>query len=307
MISIRARMLRFMFRLQMRGVDRTRPVENLRAWLDELGSQVPPPGTISVQQVSVGGMHAEWVTPAGAPDDTVILYLHGGGYVMGSCRSHRGLVGTIAAASGLRALIPQYRLAPEYPFPAALEDAVTAYRWLLDNGISPTKIVLCGDSSGGGLAVALLLLLREQGIAMPAGAALLSPWTDLAATGESFRTRRRKDPWLRSELLAELGRAYADASDLEDPLISPVHADLSGLPRLFVQVGDFELLLSDSTRLVDNARRAGVEADVQIWAGMWHVWHAFAGRVPESDAAIDDLAAFLRLQVYATEPEQRAA
>lgn len=300
-------MLRFMFRMQMRGIDHSRPVENLRAWLDGLGGQVPRPGTISVQQVAVGSMHAEWVTPSGAPDDAVVLYLHGGGYATGSCRSHRGLVGNIATVAGLRALIPQYRLAPEHPFPAAAEDALTAYRWLLDNGISPTKIVLCGDSSGGGLAVVLLLLLREQGIAMPSGAALLSPWTDLAASGESYRTQRRKDPWLRPELLAELGRAYADTSDLEDPLISPVYADLRGLPRLFVQVGDFDLLLSDSTRLVDNARRAGVAADVQIWAGMWHVWHAFTGRVPESDAAIIDLAAFLRLQVYAAEPEQRAA
>jgi acetyl esterase/lipase len=191
-------------------------------------------------------------------------------------------------------LLIEYRLAPEHVFPAALEDALTAYRWLLANGTKPEHIVIGGDSAGGGLAMALLTTLRDKGDPLPAGAVLLSPWTDVAGTGESMTTHAEIDPWLSSAAFNFVAPLYAGAEDIRNPLISPVFADLHGLPPLYIHVGTDEILLNDSTRLAERAKAVGVTAHLQVWEGMWHVFQAFAYTLPEGQQAIDQIGEFIR-------------
>lgn len=243
---------------------------------------------------SISGLYVEWLTPRKAADDKLILYLHGGAYIMGSCRTHRPLASHIARAAGMRALVPEYRLAPEHPFPAAIDDAVAVYRSLIAAGLMPENIVLAGDSAGGGLTMATLLSLRDAGDPLPAAACLLSPWLDLAATGESIRTRADSDPWFRPDDLSHVARYYCAESEIKNPLVSPICADVSGLPPLYIQVGNDEILLSDSTRLADNIRASGGKVDIEIWEDMWHVFQAFVGKMPESRRAIGNMGSYIR-------------
>jgi monoterpene epsilon-lactone hydrolase len=249
---------------------------------------------VKVEQARVHGLNSEWLTPKGSPDDKLLLYLHGGAYVMGNCATHRQLVSYIAKYSGIKALLPEYRLAPEDPFPAAIEDAVGLYRSLLANGYSAEDIVIAGDSAGGGLTMATLLSLRDAGDPLPAAACLLSPWLDLAATGESMTTRAKKDPWFQPEDMPVVAAYYCNDGELRDPLVSPVYADLSGLPPLYIQVGENEILLSDSTRAADKVKAAGGEVEIEIWPGMWHVFQAFLHQVPESKKAVKKIGAYVR-------------
>lgn len=249
---------------------------------------------VRIEQASVDGMRAEWLVPERADGERVLLYLHGGGYVIGSAASHRGLASRIALACGFRALAVDYRLAPEHPFPAAVEDAAGALRWLVSRGYAPGKTVIAGDSAGGGLAVAAMLLLRDRGEPLPAAALLLSPWTDLEVTGESCRSARRKDPMLSPRILRDYARLYLQGKDPRDPLASPIHADLGGLPPMLIQVGTHEVLLDDSRRLAERARGAGVDVHLQVEEGMFHVWQYFTPFVPESREAVEKLAAFAR-------------
>jgi epsilon-lactone hydrolase len=223
-----------------------------------------------------------------------MLYLHGGGYVTGSVASHRTLVSQLAKEAGCRALAVEYRLAPENPYPAAVEDAVKAYGWMIANGYEARDIVLAGDSAGGGLAVAAMLKLREAGSPMPAAALLLSPWTDLEVKGDSVRTVERKDPMLSARALRRDARVYLGKADARDPLASPIYADLEGLPPMLIQAGTREILLDDSTRLAERARECGVEVELDVREGMFHVWQFFTPLVPESNAAIERLARFAR-------------
>jgi epsilon-lactone hydrolase len=257
---------------------------------------LPPRGT-RTEQVLAGGVPAEWVTTPGAATDRVLLYLHGGSYNAGSPRTHRALAARLSRASGARALTPDYRLAPEHRFPAAVEDATAVYRWLLANDIRPERIVVAGDSAGGGLALALAVALRDAGEPLPAAVGCISPWTDLAGTGASMVTRAKADPILSPSANTPEARCYLGDADLRTPLASPLYADLHGLPPLLLQVGDDEILLDDSTRLAERAREAGVEVRLAVWPGMWHVWHAFAPFVPEAQRAIDELGAFVRERV----------
>lgn len=240
-----------------------------------------------------GGVRAEWLEPDNAASDKVMLYLHGGGYAIGSCATHRALAARIAQSCGARALVLDYRLAPEHPFPAALEDAVAGYRWLLQQGISPQDILIAGDSAGGGLALATLVYLRDIGESLPASTFCISPWTDLEGTGESLRTRAKADPWVTRDALA-LGRHYVGAHDPRLPLISPLYADLLGLPAMLIHVGTDEIILSDSTRIAERARAAGVDVTLKVWEGMWHVFHCFAPHVPEANQAIEEAGRFVR-------------
>lgn len=251
-----------------------------------------------IAQIEVAGRPAEWITPP-VYDERIILYLHGGAYSVGSCASHRGIVAHIAKASRARVLLPEYRLAPEHPFPAALDDAVAAYRALLDDGVQPGSMVVAGDSAGGGLTLSTLVTLRDQGNPLPAAAVLLSPWTDLAATGETLQSCAAKDPWLRSDRVASTAAQYCGNVDATDPRVSPLYADLHGLPPLLIQVGDHEILLSDSTRLARRAREAGVDVTLEVWEGMWHVWHILVRLVPESQQAIDRIGRFVRAKTEA--------
>ncbi|MEJ2602847.1 MAG: alpha/beta hydrolase [Gammaproteobacteria bacterium] len=307
MVSLRARLARAFLRIRTRRRKPGLPMEERRRLLDRLGEAVRPAAGVAVSTIDAAGVPAEWLVPDGAGADEAILYLHGGAYTAGSCRSHRHGVSHIAKATGMRVLLPEYRLAPEHPFPAALEDALAVWRWMLDQGYRSDRIVLAGDSAGGGLALAVMVALREAGNALPAAASLISAWTDLAATGDSLDSRRRQDPWIRPDELEPMARRYYQDRDPRNPLVSPLYASLHGLPPLMLQVGDFEALLSDTTRLAEKARDAGVDVTLRVWPGMWHVWHFFVGRVPESRQAILEMAAFIEARMAESRRGQRAA
>jgi acetyl esterase/lipase len=247
---------------------------------------------VTFQAVDAGGVPSEWVRTPGVAEDGAVLYLHGGGYVIGSVATHRSLVGRIARASGLRALSVDYRLAPEHPYPAAVEDAKAAYRFLLSEGIDPARIVIAGDSAGGGLALATLVALREEGVRLPAAAVCMSPWVDLEGTGDS--ATRADDPWIELDGLREMGKQYVGGGVLRDPLCAPLYADLAGLPPLLIQVGTRELLLDDSQRVAERARAAGVDVTLEVEEGLIHVWQFFGDEVPESKAAVERIGAFVR-------------
>jgi monoterpene epsilon-lactone hydrolase len=244
--------------------------------------------------VSARGVPAEWLEAAGARTDRAILYLHGGGYVLGGVDSHRDMIARLSAATGARALGVDYRLAPEHPFPAAVEDAVSAYRFLLDEGVTPEHLAIAGDSAGGGLAAATLLAIRDRGIPLPAAAALLSPWVDLEGAGESMNGGVSDDPMVSKGLVELMAPAYLNGASARDPLASPLHANLRGLPPLLIQVGRRELLLDDSTRFALAAQRAGVRVTLEVWPGMIHVWQIFASELEEGREAIARIGEFLR-------------
>jgi len=233
-------------------------------------------------------------TPAG---DRVLLYFHGGGYQIGSPATLRRMVALLAADAQARVLSVDYRLAPEHPFPAAVDDAVAAYRWLLGGGTDPATVALAGDSSGGGLALATLVALRDAGEPMPAAAFAISPWTDLALTGESLRTRAAAEMMVRPDGMPETAALYLAGADPRHPHASPLYADLRGLPPLLIHVGDAEVVLDDSTRFAARAREAGVDVTLEVWDEMPHVWHAFAGLLPEADQAIARAGRWLRARL----------
>jgi acetyl esterase/lipase len=255
--------------------------------------QLPVPEGTQVEKVSVDGIPAEWVAAPGVADEGVLLYLHGGAYAVGSCNTHRELGARLSAASGVRALLIEYRLAPENPFPAAVEDAVKAYRWLLGQGIKPEQIAIAGDSAGGGLTLATLFSLRDAGDPLPAVAALLSPWTDLEGTGDSVKTRAESDPLLSGEHLIPAGQVYLNGADPRNPLASPLYGDFKGLPPMLIQVGGDEILLDDAARVAEKARSAGVDVRLDIWPEMWHVWQASGPALPEAQQATEQLGQFM--------------
>jgi epsilon-lactone hydrolase len=240
---------------------------------------------------------AEWLTPPVARRDAVVLYLHGGGYVIGSPRSHRHLAAAIARAAGTRALLLDYRLAPEHPFPAALEDAVAAYRWLLGHGVAADRIVIAGDSAGGGLTMATLLALRDRGLPRPAGGVAISPWVDLTNSAASYDTKAAVDPIVTRDAITLMAQAYVGAGDPRQPLVSPLYADLRDLPPLLIHVGSDEVLLDDAVGLGQRARAAGVDVSVEEWRAMIHVWHWFLPMLDEAEQAIAGIGAFVRARL----------
>jgi epsilon-lactone hydrolase len=269
-------------------------LEELRELLDNMGGQYPLPDGVKVEQVTVGNNYAEWISTASSAGDKVILYLHGGAYVIGSCKSHRDLAARLSIASGAKVLLIEYRLAPEHPFPAGLEDCVAAYRWLLDNGYTG-NIAIGGDSAGGGMAMAVLVSIRDAGLPNPATGLLLSPWVDLAATGDSYQTRAAVDPMIGKDAIPSMVGMYIGDKDPRDfPLSSPLYADLKGLPPLKIQVGDHEVLLDEAKMLAEKAQAAGVEADIKVWDGMWHVFQQAAAVVPEAQEAVNELGAWAK-------------
>lgn len=272
---------------------------------DRLATRVPRriATALELEITTFAGLPAEIHTPRSwKRGDPTILYLHGGAYIACSPRTHRELVSRIAFACAARAVVPEYRLAPAHPFPAAVEDALSSYRALLADGIDPSTIFVAGDSAGGGLSMATLISLRDAGDPMPRGAVLLSPWVDLAGTGESLRTNRAYD-YLAGDTLAT-ARLYAKDTELSHPLVSPVYADLSGLPPLLVQSSDAEILFSENQRLVERARTAGVDVTHEIEPGMVHVFQGFAAVSPQGKAAIASIGRFVRSLARAS--EQRA-
>jgi len=286
MISLRARLVRYLARRYFDRITTDSDLAELRFHFEQMARRLRLPRGVSVRHARIAGLDCDWLVPAGAEAAPLLYYLHGGAYVMGSSHTHRHMVGHIAREAGVRALLPNYRLAPECPYPAAIDDAVAVYRALLGEGEDPARLVFGGDSAGGGLAMATLLTLREAGDPLPAAVVLLSPWLDLAGEGESMRTRADADPLFRAGDMPEVAAFYCDRENLRDPRVSPVHAELGGLPPIFIQVGDDEILLSDATRLSD-----GVSA--QIWPELWHVFQFFAGQMPEANRAVGDIAAFI--------------
>jgi epsilon-lactone hydrolase len=241
-------------------------------------------------------LKGDWVEPREsdhAANVRCILYLHGGAYIAMSPSTHRCLTSRLATWSDARLFALDYRLAPEYPFPAALEDAVAAYRALIAGGTPSSRIVVAGDSAGGGLALALLLVLRDAADPLPAAAVLFSPWTDLAATGNSIVDNDASDPMLYGRWIAQQARHYLADTPATDPFASPVYAELAGLPPLFIQVSDCEVLLDDSRRVAENARRSGVDTTLRIWHEVCHGWQIFAPILPEGRAALREAAAFI--------------
>ena len=244
-----------------------------------------------------GGVDAEWLDAPGARTDRAVLYLHGGGYVLGSVGSHRDMIARLSAAASARALGLNYRLAPEHPFPAAVEDAVAAYRWLLEQGFAPGRLAIAGDSAGGGLTAATLVALRDRGVPLPGAAVLLSPWVDLEGTGESMNGGGADDPMVRKELVATMGPTYLAGGNARAPLASPLYADLRGLPPLLIQVGRREVLLDDALRFAQQAQRASVEVTLEVWPGMIHVWQIFANELEEGREAVERIGAYLRARL----------
>ncbi len=251
------------------------------------------PEGIETERVQIGDMPAEWIRPSGATDDATILYFHGGGYVSGTISAHRAIVAKFVDGSKVRALLFEYRLAPEHPFPAALDDAIAAYQWLLDQGIAPGKIAFVGDSGGAGLILATLLKLRDQGAALPTSAAVISPVTDFTCSGKSYVTNARL--CLSPEGMGPAcGKHYAGGADLTNPYISPLFGDLHGLPPLLIYVGGNETLRDDSTRFASKAKEAGVDTTLHVGEGLFHCYPAVSPLIPEAKEAMDDICRFVR-------------
>jgi acetyl esterase/lipase len=270
------------------------PIDWQRQKFEELAEHFTMPPGVTVEPLRVGERPAEWLRPENAESEDALLYLHGGGYCLGSVNAYRPLAARLALAARVPVLLLEYRLAPECPFPAALEDALAAVEWLTEEVAPSGRLVIAGDSAGGGLTLATAVALRDAGRPQPAALACLSPWTDLTGSGESMTSRERADPLFRADYLPPYARAYAGPEgDLASCLISPLFADLAGLPPMLVHVGDREILLSDSLRLAERATEAGVPVTLEVWKGMWHVWHIYAGVFPEAHEAIDRVGVFL--------------
>jgi acetyl esterase/lipase len=283
--------------LRQGGLDTSADVPTLRAAFSELMARVPVAPDVQQNPVEIGGVAGVEVTIQGTEADNVILYFHGGVYVIGYAAATVPLVGDLVRRTGTKAITLEYRLAPEHPFPAAVEDARAAYVGLLAQGIAPGQIALAGESAGAGLAVALLLALREAGVPLPSCAYLMSPYVDLTLSGETLEAKRDVDPLLTPEGLRARVPEYVGGADASDPLISPIFGDLSGLPPLLIQVGSHEVLLSDALRLAGRAAISDVPVRLEVTPGVPHVFQAYAGLLDEAGAALDRAADFLTAQL----------
>jgi epsilon-lactone hydrolase len=283
---------RFMTRLRRDPPPEHADPLNMRSRMDRAGGRLPE-GVLGTP-TTCGGVKAEWIDSANCAADRVVLYLHGGGCVAGSVDSHRNLTGHLAQAIGCRVLALEYRLAPEHPHPAQVNDAVGAFRALLDQGFQPKHIAVAGDSAGGGLTVSMLLMSRAHGLPMPAAAVAISPLVDLEATGSSMTSRASADPLITRSLVLDNVALFIGEGDRHDPWAAPMYGDLTGLPPMLIQVGDAEILLDDAVRLAACATKAGVETTLEVWPDMVHVFQASAGFFPEADEAIERIASFCR-------------
>ncbi len=271
-----------------------RTLEDDRRAYETMMESMPIENDIDIDRIGAGGVPAAWISAPGVGKDRVMLYVHGGGYVIGSLRSHGSMLAHISRATGFRVLGLEYRLAPENPFPAPVEDTLAAYRWLIDNGYDPQNIVLGGDSAGGGLVVAAMVAMRYLGEPMPAAGVCISPWVDMQASGQSFTTNATSDPSVTRDRILLIAAMYMAGKDPKAPLASPIHADLQGLPQLLIQVGSIETLLDDANAIAERAKAAGVKVELQVWDDMPHVWHHFASILPEGQQAIQCIDAFLK-------------
>ena len=282
--------------LRAKLASRPRPEDyrQRRRDIDARGVQYGLAQDVSVEPVNANGVRAEWTSTPQADRNSALLYLHGGGFVIGSLDSHRHLVSEAGRAANAWALALDYRLAPEHPFPAAVDDSVSGYRFLLSRGYKPGRIAIAGDSAGGGLVVSAMIAIRDAGLPQPACGWCISPWVDLEATGETMSTKASTDPTVQRAGILDMARMYLNGADPRQPLAAPIYADLTGLAPLLVQVGAAETLLDDAVRLAKTAGAADVRVDLQIWPEMVHVWHLFHPELKAGRRAIEQGGAFVR-------------
>jgi acetyl esterase/lipase len=298
MSSIRAKIVRsissaYIRRADVAGLD----IPKIRRLASRLGGLMKTAFGVRIEKDTVNGLRSEWLTPKNHMDGKLLLYLHGGAYIVGGCDMHRQIVSHIARAGRIRALLPEYRLSPEHKFPAAVDDAVGVYRALLQMGIKGKDIVIAGDSAGGGLSVATLLTLRDAGDPLPAAAVLLSPFLDLTASGASMQSRADHDPWFHAADIPIIADHYCLPHQIRFPLVSPVFANVEDLPPMLIQVGDDEILLSDSERLADACVAAGIDVELDVWPEMWHVFQMFTAKMPEARQAIDKIGRYIQARL----------
>jgi monoterpene epsilon-lactone hydrolase len=294
MVSQQAEAVHERLRVFAAAIDPSAELEDMRAVYADFAALGAEPTGVTWTEVDAGGVPAIWADAGGGATDAVLQYVHGGGYVIGAAHYYRNLTGHLAKAIGCRVLNVDYRLAPEHPHPAPVQDSTTAYRWLLDQGFAPGRIAISGDSAGGGLTVATLISIRMAGLPQPAAAVPLSPWVDMEGTGDSMTSKDAVDLIVHRDALKGMADAFLQGQDTRDPLAAPLHADLRGLCPLYIQVGEDETLLDDSVRLDARAREAGVESRLDVFPGMQHVFQMAAGNTPEADDAVARIGAWLK-------------
>jgi len=291
MPSLQARMWKMLMR---RTFSKRMSIEEYRALTDNNSRFSPPmPKDVEVDHFDLNGLNAAWTTPAEADANKVILHFHGGGYVIGGINAHMIMCIPMAKSLNVKMLLPDYRVAPEHPFPAALEDGLKVYRWLLEQGYKSSDIIISGDSAGGGLALAITLSLRDNNEPLPSAVICFSPWADLTLSGESHTTNADTDVVLTTDVLKEWALTYTEESNWRNPLVSPVYADFHKFPPLFIQVSDDEILLDDAKMLAKKAQADGVDVTLKIWNGLWHVWHTAGAMIPESKKTYEEIGQFL--------------
>ncbi|MCL6573096.1 MAG: alpha/beta hydrolase [Bacillus sp. (in: Bacteria)] len=299
MQSIRSYFLKNGIKLGVRRLNRKRKssgagLEERRKLLNATAKKwIKMPANCKVEPFQIDGIYAEWISNNQTVKDKVILYLHGGAYGYCSAETHRSLAARIMNETGVKVLLPEYRLAPEHPFPAALEDTLIVYHWLLNQGFDPSTIIFAGDSAGGGLSVAATLLLKDRNEPLPAAVICLSPWVDLTSSGDSYSKNKYKDPYLSLGPVKKAAQSYAGSERLDHKFISPVFGDFSGFPPLHIQVGSVEILLSDAEKLAHQAELTGVNVTLTVWKGMWHVFQ-MSRRIPEARKAIKEISKFVK-------------
>ena len=271
-------------------------LEERRMGANMMGARFQNLDGISMEAVDADGIPAEWVTAPGA-NNGAVLYLHGGGYVTGSVISHRGMAANLSRTSGCSVLTVDYRLAPENKHPAQVQDAHTAYSWMLSNGADRSMTIIAGDSAGGGLTVATLLSVRDEGDPLPAAGVCISPWVDMEGTGDSMKSKAGVDPMVSKDGLIDMAQNFLGDGDRRDPLAAPLYADLTGLPPLLIIVGTAEVLLDDAIRLHEKAESVGVDSTLEIWDDMVHIWPWFAPFLPEGQQAMEQMGDFIKERI----------
>ena len=272
----------------------SKTIDQLRKETEAAGSLIPLPRNIKYKRVVAGNVDAEWITCGEVNENKIFMFMHGGGYYRGSVAATRATVARISAEAKVKCLSIEYRLAPEHPFPAAIDDTYSAYQWLVNEGISPKHIIVSGQSAGGGLCLALLLKIKENNISQPLGAVALSPWTDLSQSGKTMIKNEKIDPVINKKYLDRFAKLYFPDLKNMSHLASPIIGDLSGLPDILIQVGSAETMLDDSTRFYEKAKKANVNAKLEIWENMFHGWHSSAHILKDAENAIVSIGKFCR-------------
>ncbi len=272
-------------------------IEEQRAGFEASVAKVPSAEGVAIEPASGPGFEGRWFRPESAREGVVLLYLHGGGFVVGSTISHRPILTNLAKAAGIDILALDYRMAPEHVFPAAVDDALAAYRWLLGQGYAAERIGVAGDSAGGNLALSLIIRARDEGLALPGCAVTLSGWLDLRVTSDAITRNATADPLMTGDMIRDMATLYMGDIPLDDPRASPALADLKGLPPVYLQTSDADILEDDSHLFAERAKAAGVDVTIESWPGMIHVWHAFAHIIPEARDAFARIATILNARL----------